>query len=127
MQAFPVDAGPAGPATKVLLVGADRRFRTVAAALLERRGYVVSVPDRGDLVELAGRTGAQVVVVDAAGLPAIDALGVARLEASNPGIGIVVVSDAPGEPAPSAPVLPKWGSFDALSEAIDDLVGVRAA
>jgi uncharacterized membrane protein (UPF0127 family) len=102
------DAGPQGPATRVLLVGTDRRFRSVTAALLQRRGYEVSVTDQADLAGAA----AHVVVVDAAGLPAVAALEIARLQTLDPAIGLVVVGDAPGAVA-------KWGSIEGLSEAID--------
>jgi uncharacterized protein len=108
----PVVAGPHGPATRVLLVGSDRRFRSVTAALLQRRGYEVSVGEQAELVELATRMAAQVVVVDAGGRPAVAALEVARLEALEPAIGFIVVGEAPG-------ALAKWGPIEELSEAID--------
>lgn len=108
----------------VLLVGSDRRFRSVAAALLQRRGYSVVVGDQvSTMAEDALRERADVVVLDAGTVPSLAALEAARLEAMNPSVGMVLVSDAVGSELPATPVLPKWGSFEGLYDAIE---GVRA-
>jgi len=109
---------------RVLLIGADRRFRSVAATLLERRGYIVTADEHiTNVVEIAARERVDVVVVDAGALPAVATLEATRLEAVNPRLGFVVVSDSVTQTT-ATPVLPKWGSFDSLMEAIED---VRAA
>src|SRR5205085_6580702 len=80
--------------TRVLLVASDRRFRTVASVLLTRRGYRVTAHERvADLVALAAREGAEVVVVDATPSLTEVARERARLQALRPPVGIVVVSD----------------------------------
>lgn len=107
-------------APRVLLVGSDRRFRSVAAALLQRRGYSVAVGDQvSTMAEDAVRERADVVVLDAGTVPSLAALEAARLEAMNPSVGMVLVSDAVGSELPATPVLPKWGSFDGLYDAIE--------
>ena len=76
----PADVWPAGQtrrrarslevAPRVLLVGSDRRFRSVAAALLQRRGYSVAVGEQvSTMAEDAVRERADVVVLDAGTVP----------------------------------------------------------
>jgi hypothetical protein len=106
---------------RVLLVGTDRRFRSVAAALLTRRGCVVSLGERtpANIAELAQRERADVVVLDAgASLPdaAHDAVQIESLERP---IGIVLVGDEAERGFSTMPVLPKWGSFDRIYGAIE--------
>jgi uncharacterized protein len=105
-------------APRVLLVGSDRRFRSVAAALLQRRGYSVTVGEQvASMADIAVREQVDVVVLDAGETPAVAALEVARLEALNPPVGMVLVSD--GRELPVTQVVPKWGSFDGLHDAIE--------
>ncbi len=107
-------------APRVLLVGSDRRFRSVAAALLQRRGYTVTIGEQmASMAEVAAREHVDVVVLDTGALPALAALEAAKLEALNPSVGLVFVSDGLGHALPSTPVLPKWGSFDGLYDAIE--------
>jgi uncharacterized membrane protein (UPF0127 family) len=106
--------------TKVLLVGTDRRFRSVAAALLSRRGADVAVRDRmRNVDELAHRLGVEVVVLDAGSLPISAALQAARLESLKPHVGVVVASDVRAARTAAMTVVPKWDSFDALVDAIE--------
>lgn len=106
--------------TRVLLVGSDRRFRSVAATLLARRGIDVAVKDHmSDVDEEARRLAVDVVVLDTASLPIAAALQAARLETLHPEVGVVVVSDVREAQAAPMPVLPKWDSFDALMAAIE--------
>ncbi len=106
-------------APRVLLVGADRRFRLVVAALLQRRGCTVTVGDEvSGTADVAVRQRVEVVVLDAGVLPALAALEAARLEALRPSVGMVLVSENPRQAARAAIVLPKWGSFDGLYGAI---------
>ncbi len=112
-------------APRVLLVGSDRRFRSVTAALLQRRGYSVTIGEQmASMAEVAAREHVDVVVLDTGALPALAALEAAKLEALNPSVGMIFVSDGLGQALPATPVLPKWGSFDGLYDAIEV---VRAA
>jgi uncharacterized membrane protein (UPF0127 family)/CheY-like chemotaxis protein len=106
--------------TKVLVAGSDRRFRSVAAALLMRRGCAVTLADRSaNLAEMVKREAVDVVVFDA-GLSLTDAArGAAQLETLVPSVGVVVVGEEPEQALSAMPVLPKWGSFDDLYAAIE--------
>jgi uncharacterized membrane protein (UPF0127 family) len=109
----------AGEPTKILLVGTDRRFRSVAATLLARRGCQVSVSERiVGVAELAHREGVDVVVLDAGALPTAATLAALELDALEPPVGVVLVSEDQKAGASPAPVLEKWGEFDALFGAI---------
>jgi uncharacterized membrane protein (UPF0127 family)/CheY-like chemotaxis protein len=107
-------------AARVLVVGTDRRFRSVAAALLTRRGYAVTLGDRfSNLGDLAKRERADVVVLDA-GISLTDAAhGVAQLERLDPHVGLVVVGEEPEDGLSTMRVLSKWGSFAGLYRAIE--------
>lgn len=107
-------------ALRVLLVVDDRRFRALAATLLSRRGYAVSVSTRNcDLAEVARREAADVVVLDASASLTTAAHAAARLAALEPPVAIVAVStdDHPGLLA--LPVVSKWGPADVLFTAIE--------
>lgn len=108
--------------TNVLIVGADRRFRSVAGALLTRRGCAVSLSDRtSNIAELALRDRADVVVVDAGLSLAAASSSVEQLGALNPRVGLVIVGDeSDHDPDVRVRVVPKWDSFDVLYEAIED-------
>jgi uncharacterized protein len=107
-------------ATRVLLVGADRRFRSVAAALLTRRGCAVTLGDRtGNIAELAKREHAEVVVLDAGVSLTSAAHGAAQIETLDPPVGLVVVGEEAERSFSAMPVLPKWGSFNGLYGAIE--------
>ncbi len=105
---------------RVLLIAADRRYRTVASALLTRRGYTVTSRERDDdIAKLARLERADVVVLDATSSLTVAAHEAARLMALDPPIGIVAVSSEPHQRLTALPVLEKWSSFDALFAAID--------
>jgi uncharacterized protein len=107
--------------TKVLLVGTDRRFRSVAATLLARRGCDVSVSERiVGVAELAQREGVDVVVLDAGALPTAATLAAAELDMLEPPVGVVLVSEEEKTGVPTTRVLEKWGEFDALFGAITE-------
>jgi CheY-like chemotaxis protein len=115
--------GRHGPpdATRVLLVGADRRFRSVAAALLTRRGCQVTLADKtGNVADLAGRGEADVVVFDMGTSLTDAAYAAAQVEALNPRVGMVIVGEETQQGLSAMPVLPKWGSFDVLYGAIEN-------
>jgi uncharacterized membrane protein (UPF0127 family)/CheY-like chemotaxis protein len=129
----PVSQAPASrsegaQAPHVLLVGSDRRFRSVAATLLERRGYAVTVGEHvASMADIAARERVDVVVLDAGATPAVAALEAARLEALNPPVGIVLVSDGSVRELPATQVVPKWGSFDGLYDAIESVRGAGSS
>jgi uncharacterized membrane protein (UPF0127 family) len=115
----PADGEPAP--ISILLVSADRRFRTVASALLERRGCDVTVTDGHEQVTKApgGAHDDPDVVVFDAGQATSPAQALVRLRAMLPYTGVVLVGD---EQARTAGLLvrPKWGVFDDLVSAIHD-------
>lgn len=112
-------SGGSEAAVKVLLVGTDRRFRSVAATLLERRGCHVSVSERiVGVAELARREAVDVVVLDGGSLPSAATLAAAELDALEPPVGVILVSDDDKRGVFPTPVLEKWGEFDALFGAI---------
>jgi uncharacterized membrane protein (UPF0127 family) len=119
------DGRTAVPA-RVLLVGADRRFRCVAAALLTRRGYEVTLGDRTtNLAELVRRDGADVVVLDAGVSLTEAAHGAAQVESLDPPVGVVVVAEESERRLSAMPVLAKWESFEQLYGAIEQVRAVR--
>lgn len=107
-------------AIRVLLVATDRRFRSVAAALLTRRGCTVAASERAsDVAELAKRECVDVIVLDAGGSLTVAARQAAQIERLDSPIGVVVVDERETDDLSTMPVLAKWGSFDALYEAIE--------
>jgi len=105
---------------KVLLVGADRRFRSVAAALLTRRECAVTLADRAsNIAELAKREAPDVVVLDAGVSLTEGAHAAAQVETLEPAVGFVLVGDEAERAFSAMPVLPKWGSFEELYGAIE--------
>ncbi len=116
-----------GTGRRVLVIASDRRFRAVAATLLTRRGYAVAVGARGeDIVDLARRVRAEVVVIDASQSLTVAARQAAQLEVLRPRVRVVTVSADAGSALAAMPVLPKWTSFDDVCAAIDRAgAGVR--
>jgi DNA-binding NtrC family response regulator len=111
---------PTGTGQRVLVIASDRRFRAVAATLLTRRGYAVAVAERGeDIVDLARRVRAEVVVIDAGHSLTVAARQAAQLDVLRPRVGVVTVSGEAGSALAAMPVLPKWTSFDDMYAAID--------
>jgi hypothetical protein len=109
--------GPGAP--RVLVVGADRRFRSVAAALLTQRGVAVTLREQmTGVAELAEREGAEVVILDAGTSLTTAAYEAAQIEKLEPRVGVVVVGDEPENGLSAMPVLAKWGSFDSLFNAV---------
>jgi uncharacterized protein len=106
--------------TRVLVVGSDRRFRSVAAALLTRRGCAVSLSDRSaSLAGVIRSEQAEVVVLDASLSLTRAAHRAAQIEALKLPVGLVLVGEEPEQGLATMPVLPKWGSFDQLYDAIE--------
>jgi uncharacterized membrane protein (UPF0127 family)/CheY-like chemotaxis protein len=114
----PAETVPGAP--RVLLASSDRRFRSVAATLLVRRGCGVIVAERdGDLVELAERERADVVLIDAGARMIPAARDAASIREECPALGVVVVADDGGQHLSSATVLAKWDAFTQLFDAIE--------
>ena len=114
-------AADAGEATRVLIIGNDRRFRSVAAVLLTRRGCAVTLgAPTTDLAGLIHRARANVVVLEISGSLTATAREAARIETLDPPVGVVIVGEEPDKGLAAMPVLPKWGSFDDLWWAIED-------
>jgi hypothetical protein len=109
-----------GETPRILLISADRRFRSVAAALFTRRGWPVAVGGfRDDLEALVAGAQPDVALIDATHSLTTAAETVARVERGRPSLGVVIVSDDNRPVMPALPVHPKWGSFDSLCEAIE--------
>jgi uncharacterized membrane protein (UPF0127 family)/CheY-like chemotaxis protein len=108
----------AGPGSvSVLLVSSDRRFRAVAAALLERRGCkVLTSDDPEHVLDTVAADKPGVVMLDT-GKETTPSWMVARLRATSPEIGVVLVGDGPGRMS-GLEVRPRWGVFDDLVSAI---------
>ncbi|HWF51594.1 MAG TPA: DUF192 domain-containing protein [Solirubrobacteraceae bacterium] len=112
------------PVMRVLLVGGDRRFRSLAALLLSRRGCAVTFAEVADgSMDTAELRATDVVVLDAGGSLTATARDAAQIEALDPPVGVVVVGEEPQ--ATAMPVLAKWGSFDDLYRAIERARPVR--
>jgi uncharacterized membrane protein (UPF0127 family)/CheY-like chemotaxis protein len=110
----------AAGATRVLVVGTDRRFRSVAAALLTRRGCAVTLHERmTDVAELAKQEAADVVILDAGSSLTAAAFEVGQIEKLDPPVGVVVVGDVADESLSAMPVLARWGPFDGLFNAVE--------
>lgn len=109
-----------GTEARVLLIATDRRFRSVASMLFARRGYRVVVPHRTeDIAEATAREQADVVVVDASSSLAEAMRQSAKLRLLCPAVEMVAVSDDPLHECASMALLPKWGAFGALFDAIE--------
>ena len=116
----PVSGVPAPGRAQVLLVGNDRRFRAVASTLLSRRGHAVTVggPD-DDVVDLAVRARADVVLIDAGASLTAAARQAARLDALRPRVTVFTVGEESGEGLATLPVLFKWSCLHQVMDAID--------
>jgi uncharacterized membrane protein (UPF0127 family)/CheY-like chemotaxis protein len=105
---------------RVLLIAQDRRFRTVASALLARRGCSVATsPNAQHVADLVARERTDVVVLDAGALLTAAARTVATVGAIEPPIGVVLVGDEAETGLQHMPVLAKWGPFEEFFAAIE--------
>jgi uncharacterized protein len=103
---------------RVVLLTADRRFRTMASTLLAQRGCTVAVRDRAvEALELVGNEEFDVVLVDGGRLLTEAARTVASLEALAP-VGVVVVADEGAADVSNLTVLPKWSAFEDIFGAL---------
>lgn len=113
------------PGMRVLLVGGDRRFRSLAALMLMRRGCAVSFSDLPGSADVRELRAIDVVVLEAGSSLTATARDAAQIEALDPPVGVVVVGEEPQGTA--MPVLAKWGSFDDLYGAIERARPARGA
>jgi hypothetical protein len=105
---------------RVLVISPDRHFRAVTAMLIARRGCVIfTAADAGDLAELIGGEGIDVVVVD--GDPADSERSAASVSAEGfaPPAAVVAVAEEAGERSLGQLSLAKWGPFERLFAAIE--------
>jgi uncharacterized membrane protein (UPF0127 family) len=116
-----VTTRPADP-IHVLLVCKDRRFRSVTAALLTRRGCTVTVAERmTDASRLAKRENAAVVVIDAVSSLAEATREATKVQIINRAVGVLLMGEHREEHSSGIRVLPKWGSFEEFYRAIESV------
>jgi uncharacterized membrane protein (UPF0127 family) len=112
--------------TRVLLITTDRRFRTVAGALLARRGCSVSFGERMvNVAELARREAADVVMLDVGATLTAAARESAQLALLEPPVGVVLVGEQDADGLAALPVIPKWDAFEALYGVVEKASGAR--
>jgi hypothetical protein len=113
---------------RVLVVSPDQRFRAVSSMLVARRGCAAfTSPDSDSLVELIGRERIDVLVVEGDGEWAEVCAASASAVGFAPPAGVVEVAEEPGEPAGRRPLLAKWGPFEQLFAAVEQVDLRRAA
>ena len=104
-------------AIRVMLGASDRRFLRVASFLLGRSGFSVSTATRfADLMGAVERGDPDIVVLDASPPARWTTPAAVALQSWTNDVGVLVVSDEAASGIPH--VLPKWGSFDRLTEEI---------
>jgi uncharacterized membrane protein (UPF0127 family) len=111
-----------GRTIRVAIGTRDRRFGRVAGFLLTRNGFIVDDSnDPAGLTALLGRGAVDVVLLDAGESLAGAARTARAFEALAPDVGVVLaVNDGSvGAPAGDIMTVPKWGSFDAVIEALE--------
>jgi len=118
-----------GRQIRVALATPDARFLRVATFLLERHGYGVQAGRKpSDVLELVGRGGADVALIDGTGSLAAAARMARAIEGLDPGVGVIVLSERDGSDAPRhLPVVEKWSSFDSIIARIESLAHSPAA
>jgi len=111
--------GDASKALRILVSTRDRHFRSVVEFLLTRQGMRAEFErDTDAAVELAERTRPDVVLLDGSRSLDSAARGMRRLAVLEPSIRVVVVGDEIVEVPKTLKVVPKWGPFAEILEAI---------
>ena len=112
-------AGPERP-IRVLLGSRDDRFLRLARFLLTRNDFAVESTKRlPSAVEYVERHGTDVVVLDASDSLSEAARTVAAIEALNPEVRVLLVSDADRpRPAAGLHVMEKWQALESLPDEI---------
>jgi uncharacterized protein len=102
---------------RVVLGASDRRFLRVASFLLGRSGFAVSTATRfADLMGAVERGDPDIVVLDASPPARWTTRAAVGLQSSRTDVGVLLVTDDPT--GGIAHMLPKWGSFDRLTDEI---------
>jgi uncharacterized membrane protein (UPF0127 family) len=102
---------------RVVLGASDRRFLRVASFLLGRSGFAVSTATRfADLMRAVERGDPDIVVLDASPPARWTTRAAVALQSWSDDVGVLLVTDEPASGIPH--MLPKWGSFDRLTEEI---------
>ncbi len=104
---------------RVLLAMRDRRFMRVTAFLLERRGYAVVQEGGSNVLDAAGRSRADVVVIEGEASRGDSARLLAALTALPTAPGLISIVDAETEKVAGVPELAKWTPVDDLAREID--------
>jgi len=114
-------------ALRIVVSTRDRRFRRVSEFLLTRQGMRAEFErDTDAAVELAERTRPDVVLLDGSHSLSSVARGLNRLSVLDPSIRVIVVGDELLETPKTLSVLPKWGPFAEILNAIQvDRQGVE--
>jgi uncharacterized membrane protein (UPF0127 family) len=114
-----VPAVPAAHASSihVLLGASDRRFLRVASFLLGRNGFSVASATRfADFMRAIERSEPDVVVLDASPPARWTTRAAVALQGAPAEVQVLLLTDEPTSGIPH--VLPKWGSFDRLTDEI---------
>jgi CheY-like chemotaxis protein len=105
---------------RVLLAGRDARFLRVTSFLLERNGFEVeSTPQLDGLADLVERHRSNVVVLDSGSARTTAARAAAAIQALHPKVGLLLVSDDPGQGPTGFRALPKWAPIDRLVDEVE--------
>jgi uncharacterized membrane protein (UPF0127 family) len=104
---------------RILVISADRHYRTVMSLLLARHNCSVTTTAKASrAAALVGRESPDVVVIDASKEAAAVAVGAVGALARP--VGVVVVTDQVKSQAGDSPLLSKWGPFADLLAAVED-------
>lgn len=114
---------------EVALATPDARFLRVATFLLERHGFGVQAHrNAGDVLELVGRGGADVALIDGTDSLSAAARIARAIEGLDPGVRVIVLSERNGAEAPhNLAVVEKWASFDTIIARIEGTAAVAHA
>jgi CheY-like chemotaxis protein len=108
---------PQSSRIRVLLGASDRRFLRVASFLLGRNGFSVASATRfADFMRAIERSEPDVVVLDASPPARWTTRAAVALQGTPAEVQVLLLTDEPTSGIPH--VLPKWGSFDRLTDEI---------
>ncbi len=105
---------------RVLVVSADRQFRTSTMMLLAHRGCsVTATANVSRAAKLVARDEVEVVVIDAGPAASGEASMAPAFRDDARPVGVVVVSEEESAPDRHPAVLNKWGAFEDLFAAVE--------
>ena len=108
---------PQASRINVLLGASDRRFLRVASFLLGRNGFSVASASRfPDFMRAIERSEPDVVVLDASPPARWTTRAAVQLQGAPAEVHVLLLTDEPTSGIPH--MLPKWGSFDRLTDEI---------